>query len=902
MKQLHRGSSALCALLALSCTPLAALMATSESGAATRGRGTSLPIYLEPELRAEAERPAVELAPSGGGFWKPGPERFYGWALRDLRDYLQRVTGAEHPLTSRDARARSGIFAGTFAQFPNFKSHQAGWPKVAASPDPEAFVIEAQGDRLYILGKSPSGLIAAIYTMLDRLGCKWFAPGKEWESVPASRRRALDPTLNTASAGPSYQTRHFFPSYGPNTSAARPDERRREYTLWNLRNRMGGTAYTANAHNTEILPPSLFQTRPELFALVGGKRHAQEIARSNPETISLAVEGAVTYLKTHEGKGSFYNSFSVETGDGVPPDEESLGKIGNHTPTDLNYWFANQVAAGIEKAGLKDKWVGMYSYSDHAGVPSFDLHPKVGVLVTTGLDFSSGLTVEQRLDGLRLRRAQRLGIYEYLNLITWSLDKPGSMPAAAPLRVAANLRRWHDYGARSYIAETSDSWINGGASHYLASRLLWDTQVDPEKELDTYYQGAFGPAAKEIRALQEDWSRIIGKGVLPPMARGRMAQWHHWITAAEQRVAGNPVYQARLSDIKRYYLYLNLWREFELDLRDPNLPSKEERFRRILRNVGSNRGRGAFHALGLLPTLLWAAPQSGFSIEKWGDEFRALSKNITDEAAWKAFPPLSDAQVDEQFAAVRLPLDNVPATGPTFDPRLKRLPATARPPAEIRFPRLHGPPIPTGPRQYVLQVVAPIPKLTVQIVGGSPLGGGVDDRSCTALDANWVPIKRFEFKINQPVSFELSNLKPGVYTLYFPEFGAEQVTVLGGSTFGAVRAFDDAWGFNPMRRVEQKDSEEVVSYFVVPPGWEALKVRLSDGAVIVGFTDGAVIAAEVKGSEKKAAEEFRFPPSDKPRSAYVKWSPKFLTSMGLVVEGVTLYSPDPGSVFYESLD
>lgn len=74
-------------------------------------------------------------------------------------------------------------------------------------------------------------------------------------------------------------------------------------------------------------------------------------------------------------KGSFYDSYSVEPGDGVPPDEESLARIGNHTPTDLILWFANQMAQGIEEAGLKDKWIGVLSYSDHAGVPSFDLHP-----------------------------------------------------------------------------------------------------------------------------------------------------------------------------------------------------------------------------------------------------------------------------------------------------------------------------------------------------------------------------------------------------------------------------------------------------------------------------------------------------------------------------------------------
>src|ERR687885_443806 len=81
---------------------------------------------LAATLLAEAERPGVDPAASGGGFWVPGPERLHGWALRDLRDYLQRMTGGRFPLTTPDARAGRGIYAGIFGQFPSFKPRQGG--------------------------------------------------------------------------------------------------------------------------------------------------------------------------------------------------------------------------------------------------------------------------------------------------------------------------------------------------------------------------------------------------------------------------------------------------------------------------------------------------------------------------------------------------------------------------------------------------------------------------------------------------------------------------------------------------------------------------------------------------------------------------------------------------------
>src|SRR5688572_8507435 len=74
------------------------LTAPQSNGAVVR-RGESVPIHLNAEHLAEAEKPLADPSDSGGGFWNPGPERFYGWALRDLRDYLRKMTGAEFPFT-----------------------------------------------------------------------------------------------------------------------------------------------------------------------------------------------------------------------------------------------------------------------------------------------------------------------------------------------------------------------------------------------------------------------------------------------------------------------------------------------------------------------------------------------------------------------------------------------------------------------------------------------------------------------------------------------------------------------------------------------------------------------------------------------------------------------------------
>lgn len=379
--------------------------------------------------------------------------------------------------------------------------------------------------------------------------------------------------------------------------------------------------------------------------------------------------------------------------------------------------------------------------------------------------------------------------------------RPGAHPAADPLGVAADLKRWHGHGATSYTAETSDSWVNGGAGHYLAARVLWDVRADPGKELDAYYTGAFGPAAGEVRALHEDWVRFARGKVLPKIARGSAAKWHHLIATADRKVGESAAYKARLNDVKRYYLYLDHIRVFDLDARLPGAPTREERLLRLTRYVGSNRGEGAFHAPGLLPTWLVYMPPAGVKIDpaNMGPEFARLTADISDEKAWRAFPPLTAAEVDRRFAAARLPLDGYAADPAALDPAVHLFPAKAEPPAEITFPKLHGPPTPGEPRRYVLKVVAPTPKLTLHVTAGNPLGGGTDRRTCTVTGDDGEELKHVEFKVGEPVTFELHHVRPGVYTALFPDFGAEQVTVRGGNTFGAVRADDGDWGFNPFR-------------------------------------------------------------------------------------------------------
>lgn len=524
--------------------------------------GADLPIFVTAAALAEATKPSVpiDIFGAASAYHRPGPERLYGWVLRDLRDYLQRVTGSNHPITGG---LGAGIYVGVADDFPVWTE------SVGLGTDPESFVVRAQGAHFYIVGRTVLGMMAGVYTFLDSLGVKWLAPGPEWENVPERRGLVFDSKLNLSSDGPSYKWRGYFSTYGVNWRLSNSGERDRQYLLWQIRNRLGGPGYVSNSHNAHVIDPALRATHPEYFARgPNGVRSTTEVNRAHPRVVPLAVDRAEQYLLENEGKGSYFNSYSVEPNDGLPGDED--GRIAAGDPpgsySNLDFDFASKVAAGVAERGIRDKLIGMLSYSDHALVPARAIHEQVAVQVTTDLAFfpaGKEQTVEQRLDGFRKLgvTGNRLGIYDYMNLIAWSWDRPGFTPAARPVELGQNFQRWYANGARTFTAETSDSWISGGCGQYMAARMLWDVTADPVKVRDAYYTDAFGPAAAEMRAMAEEWE------AKPELSRPNLARWWAMIDTAERKVGKDARLLARLPDVKRYWLYLNLYREFNVDLR-----------------------------------------------------------------------------------------------------------------------------------------------------------------------------------------------------------------------------------------------------------------------------------------------------------------------------------------------
>lgn len=324
------------------------------------------------------------------------------------------------------------------------------------------------------------------------------------------------------------------------------------------------------------------------------------------------------------------------------------------------------------------------------------------------------------------------------------------------------------------------------------------------------------------------------------------------------------------------------------------LPSKAERWNDLLGYIASNTGEDSMHAVGLFFTLAYNTGQPGLP-EVTQDELdptiqRMLVDNYIKEA-WASFPPLSDETINDRFTAARLPLGGQ-ATG-TIDPVVRVLPEGAKPPVgPVVLPWLHNGGNKGAETQFFLKVTAPT-TLTLDIAA-SNVSGGYPVHTCVVVDPEGRVIKRLS--IDKETSARVTfPAVAGVYTVTFPDPGANKVTVSGGNVWVGIRMYNnrlDGWGYYPFLAGETSRS-----YFVIPADWPDLRVGLSSGSVRFAFADGTRIG-EVAGSAATKANPVSLPvrAASEPRIAYVEFNEY---SVGLSIEGVTLISPTPAGVLYE---
>ena len=158
------------------------------------------------------------------------------------------------------------------------------------------------------------------------------------------------------------------------------------------------------------------------------------------------------------------------------------------------------------------------------------------------------------------KKAGRVGVYEYLSVFEWDNDMPGQLYAGKSDYLKKSIRSYHSSGARVYEAESVMGWINKGLGLYIASRLLWNQNVNVDSLKNDFFTLAFEDAAPAVAKIFSVWENYPYKS---PVDHD-LADWLSLIQGAWEKTTGTKV-KTRLDQIKIYLHYLILNRNLKLN-------------------------------------------------------------------------------------------------------------------------------------------------------------------------------------------------------------------------------------------------------------------------------------------------------------------------------------------------
>lgn len=512
------------------------LLCAADQAVLARGGRAQLPIVISPDASKTLQYFAVEL-----------------------KGYLDRMTGAEGENFKVDSKGKPsrGIFLGTREQFPDILSP----PNKDAAPTwLERYRILTKGGSLYLVGETDTAVQNAAFDFLESLGYRHYFPDPVWEVVPEKR----DISVSADRIGePGFSTRYIF--YGAMDDPNLKDllnvtEIEKQFGRWKRRNRAKSAVTIQTGHSWGKV----------------ASRHAEEFA-AHPEWVTGTQGGSwakpankdwklrldneeVRKIFRQDAADTFANkpevaSYSIEPTDGDGwPDRSPLG-----SPSDQMVALANDLVASL-KSTYPDKKLAFYAYNKHSAPPSKKLDGNTIVSVATSF-IKGNFSVDQLLQQWKAKGAE-LGIRDYLNVFIGSWDLPGDdkYNGFSPEKARESIRKYHQAGARYWVAELDRAWGIIGLGTLTAMRTLWDPVKGPtvEEIKNDFLTNSFGSVANSVRKYFD----VIDPKNKPSASAALVNRMYPPLVEA-LKTNKDPAVEARLLQLLAYTRFVDLMSRFQ---------------------------------------------------------------------------------------------------------------------------------------------------------------------------------------------------------------------------------------------------------------------------------------------------------------------------------------------------
>ena len=213
----------------------------------------------------------------------------------ELAAYLSQVTGGAFAIIAESEASTPGtcIFVGP-------TSFAKGRGVDAGALGPEEWVMRTVGDHLVLAGGRPRGTLYAVYRFLeDVVGVYWWNPFEE--SVPAKATLTVDGLDRQGK--PAIRYRDIYMLYGHDGGRFAARNRLNREGDARIAAKYGGgmdygPPYHVHTFYKYVPPETYFETHPEWFSLINGKRSADraQLCLTNQELRDVFVEKLKAYI------------------------------------------------------------------------------------------------------------------------------------------------------------------------------------------------------------------------------------------------------------------------------------------------------------------------------------------------------------------------------------------------------------------------------------------------------------------------------------------------------------------------------------------------------------------------------------------------------------------------------
>ncbi|MFH1739081.1 MAG: DUF4838 domain-containing protein [bacterium] len=420
-------------------------------------------------------------------------------AAHELQSYFKACTGVELP-----------IIEGWTAENTPMIVLGCGEAARALGVNPSAEELGEQGCALRTVGQhiimagTPVGgtLFGAHRFLEDELGVRWYAPGVT--QTPQQTELVIEPMNQLIR--PAFLWRHT--SYGWPGGDAEFRSRRGDNAGGGGRDNPLGIQYEfdgqAHSYFRYISPDEFFDTHPEYFSEIGGKRIRREmqLCLTNPEVLEIVTE---RMLKRMEEMPNYrqHNFSQLDYNNGCEcancrAINEKYGTRGG-----TQFWFVNQLAERTSKV-YPDKQVGTLAYMYTEEPPkNLVMHPNVAVWLChmfPSCDSHPIQTCPLNADYKRRATAwskicSHLYIWHYvINFAHYYVPFPNFRA------LAQDMRFYRDIGVEGVYAQAKGS--AGGEFSLLRGYYVTELMKNPDQDandiLQDFLDGYYGPAAEPL--------------------------------------------------------------------------------------------------------------------------------------------------------------------------------------------------------------------------------------------------------------------------------------------------------------------------------------------------------------------------------------------------------------------